>query len=57
MTDILSKVKRKGKVFYRVEWEDGDITEQPRKQMLEDATDMVKEFEESLRKKRKRNKK
>ena len=52
MTDILGKIKRKGKVFYRVEWEGGDITKQPRNQMLQDASDMVQEFED----KQKRNK-
>jgi len=42
---ILSKLKKKGKVFYRVLWEDGSKTEEPRANLIKDIPDMIKEFE------------
>ena len=45
MQEILDKVIIKGKVYYKVRWEDNDITYQPEKQMKKEAPNMIEEYE------------
>jgi len=42
--EIISKRKVKGKVYYKVLWEDGDITEQDGNQVREELPDLLKDF-------------
>ena len=45
--EIISKRKVKGLVYYKIKWEDGDITEQDGKQVREDLPDLLKEFNQN----------
>ena len=47
--EIISKRKVKGLVYYKIKWEDGDITEPDGKQVREELPDLLKEF--NIRKK------
>tara|TARA_R110000851_G_scaffold80329_1_gene176824 strand:- start:1339 stop:2499 length:1161 start_codon:yes stop_codon:yes gene_type:complete len=47
---LLERKKIKGRVYFKVKWEDGDITENLRSELFEDVPDMIKEFEANLSK-------
>jgi hypothetical protein len=42
---IVKKVKKKNQIFYEVEWKTGEITLEPRKNLILDIPEMLKEFE------------
>jgi hypothetical protein len=46
---ILEKVKHKGLIHYKVEWNDGDTTLEPRKKLIEEVPAEVERFEKSLK--------
>jgi hypothetical protein len=42
--EIVSKRVVKGKTYYKIKWEDGDITEQEKAQVMEELPDLLKDF-------------
>jgi hypothetical protein len=44
--EILERIKRGNKIFFKVKWSDGDITEEPRNTLHQDVAGLVEEFEE-----------
>jgi hypothetical protein len=48
--EITSQRNVKGKIYYKIRWEDGDITEQDRAQVLEELPELLKEFKEKNKK-------
>jgi hypothetical protein len=48
--EILSKRKAGGKLYYKVRFEDGDIVEQERSQILDEIPDLLKEFNDKVKK-------
>jgi len=47
---IIKKVEGKTPIHYLIEWKDNTKSEEPRKTLLQDIPDMLKEFEKSIRK-------
>ena len=43
--EILEKIKKSNKIFYKVKWNDNSITEEPRTTLIKDIPDMIKQFE------------
>ena len=43
--EIVDKRKVKNKVEYKIRWEDGSFTFQPRSEIIDDLKDMIKEYE------------
>lgn len=46
---ILGKKRKNGRVKYKIKWETGDITWEPRKNLIDDIPDMIKEYEKKLK--------
>jgi hypothetical protein len=46
---IMEKLKVRNRIVYKVLWDDGDITEEPRTKLLSDVPFLVKEFEDNLK--------
>jgi hypothetical protein len=44
--EILERIKRGNRIFFKVLWSDGDITEEPRNKLHEDVPGLIEEFEE-----------
>jgi hypothetical protein len=42
---ILSKIKQKGKIYYKVLWDDGSETTEPRSMLMQDVPDLIKDFD------------
>jgi hypothetical protein len=42
---VLEKIKKKGKIYYKVLWDDKSETIEPRSMLLEDVADLIEEFD------------
>ena len=47
---IIKRVKKSGKVYYEVLWENKEKTQEPRSELIKDIPDMVKAFEKKSKK-------
>jgi hypothetical protein len=45
---ILEKIKKKGKIFYKVLWDDKSETIEPRSMLVEDVPDLINTFEKKI---------
>jgi hypothetical protein len=48
--EVLSEKKIKGKIFYEILWEDKSKTFEPRTEMIKQIPDMVKEYQQKIKK-------
>lgn len=46
--ELLERFKKGNRVFFRVKWNDGDITEEPRTNLIVDVPQLVKDFENTF---------
>jgi hypothetical protein len=50
--EIVDKITKGGRVFYKVLWDTDEITDEPRTKLIKDIPDMIEQYEESLKKKK-----
>lgn len=47
--EILDRFKIKNKVFFKIKWSDGDITQESRTELIKDIPGLIEEFEDILK--------
>ena len=44
---LLQRIKKKNKIYFKVLWDDGSITEEPRTSLMKDIPLLIQQFEEA----------